>query len=164
MPNPVTVRYPLQPLADALGLTLDTPGLARRLNLSGTTWKEYRDLGVSERVADRLACKAGLHPFMVWPEMADEAVEAVHVDCEGDWCSTRFLPAKPWQRFCSTYCRERARRLRNGDRTATERSRRWREANPDERRRYNAEWMRLHRTSTHRSPSIPHTEGAEVGP
>jgi hypothetical protein len=171
MPNPVTVRYSLQPLADALGLTLDTPGLARRLNLSGTTWKEYRDLGVSERVADRLACKAGLHPYTVWPEMADAHVAAVHHECVE--CSERFLPRQRNQRYCSKRCKDRRtareyqRRKYAADpeakkaRVAAYRESIGREAvNADQRRRY----RRTHSSHTHRSPSIPHTEGAEVGP
>jgi hypothetical protein len=68
----VTKRYPLEPLAALIGC--EKSALARKLNLSGTTWQEYRDLGVSAHVADGLAVKAGLHPFNVWPELADDMV------------------------------------------------------------------------------------------
>lgn len=66
-------RYPLQPLADTLAVPVEH--LARRTGVSGSTWKEYRTIGVSEKVADRLACKVGLHPYMVWPDMADDAID-----------------------------------------------------------------------------------------
>lgn len=59
-------RYPLAPLAEAVGV--DTSRLARILGLSGSTWKAYREHGMTERAADRLAVKAGFHPCEIWPD------------------------------------------------------------------------------------------------
>jgi hypothetical protein len=215
MPNPVTVRYPLQPLADALGLALDTPGLARRLNLSGTTWKEYRDLGVSERVADRLACKAGLHPYTVWPEMADAHLAELETPCADPTCDQTFQKVEWRQKYCSPECRQRTnsrdhnrRRYQNdpeyreakkaASRQATKEL--WESAPDAVKRRETARKRKYHRAfyerhrerllaekreqhrakkgmknntdrdrpdhcdSTGSSPSIPHTDRAEVGP
>ncbi len=71
--RPVTRRYPLQPLADACGVTL--AHLGRLLRTSGSTWKGYRDEGVSELVADRLAARAGFVAYEVWPEMVQHQID-----------------------------------------------------------------------------------------
>lgn len=49
--------------------------LGRSLNISGSTFKEYRDKGLSERVADRRAVQCGLDPYQVWPQMLEDAIE-----------------------------------------------------------------------------------------
>lgn len=67
-------RFPFASLAVAMGLSQGEA--ARLLGLSGSTWKEYRDRGMTERVADRLAVKAGLVPYEVWPEMLDANLDA----------------------------------------------------------------------------------------
>jgi hypothetical protein len=69
------MKYPFAPLAALMGLTEHAAGVA--LGISGRTEQEYRRDGMSEKVADRMAVKAGLHPFSVWPEMADHAIESV---------------------------------------------------------------------------------------
>lgn len=71
-------RYPLQPLAALLGMDLGP--LGKRLGVSGRTWQEYRDQGVSEKVADRMAVKCGLDPYCVWPEMLDDAIAATEAE------------------------------------------------------------------------------------
>lgn len=77
----MTRRYQLQPLADVLGISLAS--LGRHLGVSGSTWKEYRDQGVTEKVGDRLAVRAGVAAYEVWPEMLDHAIEdADHEDAE----------------------------------------------------------------------------------
>lgn len=99
----VTVRYPLEPLADAMNLSL--AALGRHFKIRGSTWKEYRDRGVSELVADRLACRAGLHPFVVWPDMADNTTREVSRSC--DDCGASFVPLRKDGRFCGARCRRR---------------------------------------------------------
>lgn len=103
--------YGLQSLADAVGVSLSS--LGRMLGLSGSTWKQYRDEGVTERVADRLACKAGLHPAMVWPTWVDDLIAAFTRECEAHGCTAGFVPGQPSQRFCSEACRNRAKRRRH---------------------------------------------------
>lgn len=71
---PVAVRrYPLGPLAALMGEPIYRACIL--LGLRGQTQQAYRRDGVTHVVADRLACRAGLHPYTVWPEMAvhDEA-------------------------------------------------------------------------------------------
>lgn len=60
-------RYPIQPLARAMGCSTHTMGA--RLGISGTTYKTYRDHGVAHVTADNLAIRAGYHPYEIWPEM-----------------------------------------------------------------------------------------------
>lgn len=69
----MTRRYEFAPLAEAMGMT---PGaLAKELGISGSTWKGYRDHGMSEVVADRRAAQCGLVAYEVWPEMRDHSIE-----------------------------------------------------------------------------------------
>lgn len=93
-------RYPWAPLAALIG-----PGAARTLNLRGSTFKEYRDRGMSPRVADRLATAAGFHPAEVWPTWVADTLEDLGRDCRE--CGARFLPAKGHQVFCQPSCRGR---------------------------------------------------------
>lgn len=110
--------FPLQPLADRHGVTL--AALGRHLGVSGTTWKRYRDLGVSRDVADRLAGRLGLHPAEVWPEWIEDA----SVECALDLCEVRFVPISKNHRFCSPQHRDRAkvgeRARRNAERYRTD--------------------------------------------
>lgn len=66
-------RYPIQALADAMGMTPDAA--CRALKVSGSTMVKYRAEGVTELVADRLATRAGHATYVVWPEMLDIAIE-----------------------------------------------------------------------------------------
>lgn len=101
-------------------LTLDpapllrlVPGSAReqaeRLRVTARTIVRWRSgaTRVQRDRADALAVAAGYHPFEVWPELADHAIEAVTLTCER--CSMRFVPPartpKGRARFCSKNCR-----------------------------------------------------------
>src|SRR5690606_17349748 len=71
----------------------------------GEEYRLRRTEGVTERIADRLAVAAGLHPHVVWPEMADHAIADNQRACEE--CEAPFLPKRSDQRFCSKECRWR---------------------------------------------------------
>lgn len=71
----VKVRYPIEPLAAAMGCSLNQ--MFEQLGVSGSTRKGYRELGVSELVADRLATRAGLVTYLVWPEIADDIADEI---------------------------------------------------------------------------------------
>lgn len=75
MTQPNRTLYPFAPLAAAMGLSENQAII--RLGVNGRMGQQYRHEGMSERVADRLAVKAKLHPFEVWPEMADRAIRDV---------------------------------------------------------------------------------------
>lgn len=99
----MTRRYPLGPLLELTGWTMtDVRDLAP---CGGEEYRLRQERGVTERIADRLAVAAGLHPHVVWPEMADHAIADNQRACEE--CETRFLPKRSDQRFCSKECRWR---------------------------------------------------------
>lgn len=130
-------RYPLADLLAASGLT--EAALSRRARLSGTTLKQARERGFTADAADRYAIRLGLHPFEVWPELADHWLEDAEVECATEGCTNRFVvnAARGGQnrRFCSSSCRSKDSMRRH---RATERGRL---AN----RRYRAEyraWLR----------------------
>lgn len=99
------MRYPFALLAEAMGCT--EAQAARQLGLSGSTEWRYRSDGLTEKVADRLAVKAGFHAFVVWPEMLDAVTESVMVECAADGCETRFLPRQNGHKYCSRRCGRR---------------------------------------------------------
>lgn len=66
-------RYPFAPLAEVLGMS--ERGAAHHLGVTGSTEQRYRRDGMTMAVADRLAIRAGRHPFELWPEMADHIIE-----------------------------------------------------------------------------------------
>jgi len=72
-PVPANRRYPIQALASEVGLTVDA--LCKRMGRSGAVQTSYRELGLSELVADRWAAAFGLPAPYVWPEMIDHAIE-----------------------------------------------------------------------------------------
>jgi hypothetical protein len=68
----ITVKYPLQPLAALMGMT--EYSAAKALGMDDSAYCLYKRHGMSELVADRMAVKAGLVPWTVWPEMLERAM------------------------------------------------------------------------------------------
>lgn len=96
-------RYPLDALVAASGLT--EAALGRKVGLSGSTLKLARTEGLAERSADLFACRAGLTPWLVWPDW----LEDLEVECAERSCTNRFVPSKSSHRFCSRTCGNRER-------------------------------------------------------
>lgn len=60
--------YRLDELIEALGIAGETRlDQARRLGLDAGYLYRLLRTGLTEEMADRLACRAGLHPGVVWP-------------------------------------------------------------------------------------------------
>lgn len=82
-----TKRYPIEPLAEALGVTLGIEGnpnddallvgyahLAEALGIdSFETVRTQRKRRLSDRQADHHACAIGMHPNDIWPTWYDDA-------------------------------------------------------------------------------------------
>jgi len=71
MPHPRLPAAPLKRvllrLQDSESLTWDD--LADRAGVTQRQlWRILRANDLSERVADRIACRIGLHPLLLWPE------------------------------------------------------------------------------------------------
>ena len=80
-------RYPLAPLAQALGVQVGPPGvtgtdghpvghgkLALLLGCDIRTIRRYAADGIPEASADRYAVRAGRLPYEVWPDYYERAV------------------------------------------------------------------------------------------
>lgn len=106
MSAPAKHRYSLDHFMALTGWTLSQVQDVAPCN--GTEWRTRKQEGVTEFVADRIACAAGLHPHEVWPEMLDHALEAAAKACAADDCSDDFVPTDARQRFCSKRCKSRA--------------------------------------------------------
>lgn len=99
-------RYPLAPLFELTGWTMtDVRDLAP---CGGEEYRLRLERGVTERIADRLAVAAGLHPHVVWPEMADHAIEDAEQECADERCTATFVPTRKSHRYCSPRCFQRA--------------------------------------------------------
>jgi hypothetical protein len=49
--------------------------IVQRLGINGARIPAYQENGLRDWFADRLAIRAGFHPFSVWPEMCDHRIE-----------------------------------------------------------------------------------------
>lgn len=102
----MTRRYPLEPLLALTGWTMtDVRDIAP---CGGEEYRLRVEHGVTERIADRVAVAAGLHPHVVWPEMADHALEDASRPCADERCTTTFVPTRKSHRYCSPACFQRA--------------------------------------------------------
>ncbi len=92
---PLLARFPgwtSQAIADELGVTRRT---IERWKVGGQIRAEH---------ADGLAAAAGCHQFVIWPELADEAVAGVEKACAR--CGRRFVPKRTAaQKYCRAACR-----------------------------------------------------------
>lgn len=98
-------RYPLEPFLRLTGWSMQ-----RIRSIAPCGGEEYRtrlERGVTELIADRLACAAGHDPYVVWPEMLDHQIVDVSAACQE--CEKQFVPTRKGHRFCSDRCRERLR-------------------------------------------------------
>lgn len=135
-------RYPLQPLLDAAGMTLND--LRQVCPMGGSTYRRARTDGLSEEQADRYACRVGLVPWVIWPDWLDE----LRVECADEKCAERFVPRMRSQRFCSRACGNRHRtrealRVKRQDPAFREAERLRRQANYRQTREYEARRQRL---------------------
>lgn len=137
----MTARYSFAALADAMRLT--EPEAARVLGLSGSTAQGYRRDGLSEKVADRLAVRAGFHAWSVWPEMVDAVIADAGVPCEE--CGELFTPTRKGHRFCQPACANRRReRVKKRERYRTDPAYRQRQL----------EYQRAYRASAKRAKAL----------
>jgi hypothetical protein len=107
---PIHRRYPFARLAGVMGLT--EPEACRALGISGTTEQQYRRDGLSEKVADRMAAKAGHVVWTIWPEWLDDSIEALTVKCAAPDCPVTFVAPVPGhqqkpRKFCCRTCQQR---------------------------------------------------------
>lgn len=135
-------RYPVSSLAREMGLSENAA--LEQLGVRGKDAQEYKRRGVTERVADRLAAKAGLPTLSVWPEMVDERVAEVERICAE--CGVRFVAhaRHPRQRYCSRLCVVRANGRSEASRAASRRYAAKRAEDP-EYRAARAEYLREYR-------------------
>src|SRR5262245_13078605 len=92
-----TRRYDVESLAAATRESVNT--CLRKVGISGKSMQEARCHGLTHKVADRLAATAGLHPYVVWPEMADHDAERFQKSCAE--CGALFFPYHPSrQKYC----------------------------------------------------------------
>ena len=127
-------RYRLDPLFALMRMPPNAALL--HLGVDGSRKVRYIREGVSDVVADRLAVKAGFHPFTVWPDLAEHTHADVQRRC--DDCGTAFVPYRPAKdRYCSPACGVRARQRKRYRKLSQ--SARWRKAERARQAAYRAE-------------------------
>jgi len=151
-------RYEFSALVDALGCT-DSKEVFRRLGMNpeNAPRSRYVTEGMTERKADELAVRAGLHPFEVWPQMIEDSTVAERERWNAwkrRWrrtpkgrASTAAAAAK-WRESCRDYVRAQnranaARRRIEDPEGARAKDREWRARNRD---RLNAKKRDRYRT------------------
>ena len=107
-------RYPFAPV-DALRGDTEISVLADKLGVAHGTVQRWRERGLTETNADRIATALGLHPWQLWPEMQAVATAQVMRECAHPDCAIEFVLTRSDRRFCSDRCRnstpeKRARR------------------------------------------------------
>lgn len=143
MSRPTERRWPIQAFFDATGWTMKQ---SRKVSpCSGPEYHLRLSHGVTERVADTLATAAGMHPWSIWPEMADVATTDALEACAG--CPDQFMPTHASQRYCCPRCRRAAamRRQRATNPGLAERQRELRRRYYVENRDYELSYARRRR-------------------
>lgn len=136
-------RYPIQPLLDAMRMTLSQA--TKSLGVSGQMTRSAKVKGLGLEAAYRWADNAGLHPYSVWPEMLDDVLDDCQRECAWKDCHEKYIPRQSTQRYCSRKCKNKACDWRynhsKGGKAARSRHRREKraEANREYRHRYYAE-------------------------
>lgn len=102
-------RYELEPLLRAAG-GISLKRLQQTVGFNGPTYRNVRDRGLTPNQADRYAVRLGLHPFEVWPEMAEHQIADAMRLCAATDCDSCFLPRDRHHRYCSPTCSSRHRR------------------------------------------------------
>lgn len=114
-------RYPLADLAEAMRESYNQA--CERLGIGGAERNRIdADGGLSLDRAERIALKAGLHPWNVWPEMVDHLMEDEGAVRTCTVCGDTFRPRSHNQLCCADEaCRaeRRRRREREPERSAT---------------------------------------------
>lgn len=108
-------RYPIEPLIEKMKMGTGRVEAMRYLGVSGKSYQRYRDEGVTELVADRLAARAGFSVYEVWPEILEDAVASVQRECAAEDCAERFVPPigrGRHQQYHSEACRQREKMRR----------------------------------------------------
>ena len=100
-------RYPFDRLLDAMRVT--TRDACSLLRISGTAAGRYQRNGLTAAEADLFAVRAGFDPYLLWPELLDDAIADITRTCAAPDCGTSFvLVPRGWKRkYCSAQCRER---------------------------------------------------------
>lgn len=78
------MRYPLEPLLELAGTRSQ---LAEAVHMDPRNLARLAADGLTDRMADRLACMVGLHPSMLWPTWFDDGLTVTDFDFvnRGGW-------------------------------------------------------------------------------
>lgn len=106
------MRYSFAPIDAHRGDT-ELSVLADKIGVAHGTVQKWRERGMEEHNADRVATALGLHPWQLWPEMLVVATEQVQRECANPACYEVFVPSRSDQRVCSPKCRKPAWRAAN---------------------------------------------------
>lgn len=133
------MRYPFAPVDAHRGDT-ELSVLADKIGVSLGAVQRWRERGMEEHNADKIATALGLHPWQLWPEMLVVATVEVQRECANPACYEVFVPSRSDQRVCSERCRKPAWRAANPDKEAAlrkaEHARNREQRNAERRQRY----------------------------
>ena len=96
------VRYSFDPIDFHRGDT-EISVIAAKIGVAHGTVQKWRERGMDEENADRVATALGLHPWQLWPEMLAVATAPVMRECS---CGEFFVLTRPEKRWCNAACRK----------------------------------------------------------
>lgn len=85
------MTWPVAPLLDLPGV--DTRRVCRVLHISGSTYRQIVERGMSTWQADRAAIRLGVMPWDVWPEWIDAGLGPL----DHDYLASGWRRAWLWQ-------------------------------------------------------------------
>lgn len=98
------MRYPIADLFAQL------PGnekeCCHRLGISGSSYGNFVQHGLTFDQAERYAERAGLNAYTVWPAMVDELIDRESKVCAAPGCEERFVPTHPRRVYCCRRCQQ----------------------------------------------------------
>jgi hypothetical protein len=97
-------RYPFAPLKGHAPTHWE---LCQVLRISKQSANAFTQHGITLEQAERFADRIQIHPYELWPEMADHIVEAMTKVCVADGCNETFEPKTKRRLYCSPRCRDR---------------------------------------------------------
>jgi lambda repressor-like predicted transcriptional regulator len=123
------MRYPFAPVEVHRGDT-EISVIAERVGVTHATVQKWRQRGMDEKNADRVATALGLHPWQLWPEMLADATAPVMRECPT--CGEFFVLTRKDKRYCRKACQRPSQaakdRKRERARAKYHREAEWREA------------------------------------
>jgi hypothetical protein len=108
-----TIRYPLAPLASAVGVNASNRDIATACGVAVRTVIRWKRDGLSTSAACKAADAIREHQFLLWPDMADRALKAAEAAERALHERTKEIQRKAWRKKWAAMTEEQKEAKRN---------------------------------------------------